>query len=439
MNLNAIKNDQVLIDMNSIDSNGSSLKENKNFKLLALSSVLSLFGDQLTLLTLPWLVLLLTQDPLVLGSVIGTLGLPMSILILFGGVLVDRYSAKNILLFSKLVSSIVVGLIAFLVFLEMLTLPLLYLFVFILGTCTAFMLPAATSLLPRILKQEQLQSGNAALMFLRSFASLVGPLLAAYILGADNEGSSDTEMISLAFAINAASYIVSSILISGVLGVKSNKKESNVLKELLAAFKYVRDQKQLKMVLFYTALAGVFVSGPLQVASPLLVKEQLGGGGGYFGLIISFGALGGMIGMMMASKYPRIGKLTLGATLLLVDSIVGLTLAAFSLVHDIYIAISLMLFLQIFIGYMQVAMMTWIQCQVSEEMLGRVMSIVMFAVVGILPLSASIAGYTLTFFPTDVLFRISGFSLFSIAVLALLFTQIREIRLPVVYQTAGKT
>jgi len=105
-----------------------------------------------------------------------------------------------------------------------------------------------------------------------------------------------------------------------------------------------------------------------------------------------------------------------------VDSIIGICLAAFSLVTDIYFAIILMIVLQMFVGYIQVAMMTWVQCQASEEILGRVMSIVMFTVVGVLPLSASVARYILTFVSMEVLFRISGFSLFRIAILALLFT-----------------
>lgn len=418
--------------MNHINSQNGSLKGNKNFRLLAFSSILSLLGDQLTLLTIPWLVLFLTSDSLVLGSVMGTLGLPMSILILLGGVFVDRFSPKIVLLCTKIVSATVIGSMSFFVYFDLLTLPILYVFVFLLGTCTAFMLPAASSLLPKILKEEQLQPGNGILMFLRSLATLIGPLLAGYLLStAKAGGDAANTAIALAFGFNAVSYLFSTLFISGISGVKSNDSKGNaIIRDLSAAFTYIWNQKILRLVILYTALAGVFVSGPIQVSMPLLVKDQLGGGGGYFGIIVSAGALGGMIGMLIAAKFPKIGSLTLGTTLLIIDMIVGASLAAFSYVKVIYFAVAVMVFLQMFVGYIQVAMMTWIQHQASEEMLGRMMSIVMFTVVGVLPLSAFIAGYILTFVSAGILFRLAGISLFFIAISALLFTQIREVRQP---------
>lgn len=406
------------------------LKQNKSFKFLTLSSVFSLFGDQLALLTLPWLVLSLTSDRLVLGSMIGTLALPMSLLILLGGVLVDKFSPKTILLFTKFIGALIVSSIAILIYYQILTIPMLYVLVFLLGTCTAFAAPAATSLLPKILSQKELQPANGILMFVRSFATLLGPILAAFILGTNSEddGVVASETLAVAFGLNGVGLVVSLFFMTGILApTTKHHKNTTVLSDLSAAFIYFWQQKQLRLVVLYAALAGIFVSGPIQVALPLLVKEQFQGGPGSFGIIMAAGAFGGMIGMMLAIKLPQIAKLTLGMTLLLVDIIAGVSLAGFSFLENVHLAVLVMLCLQIFIGYVQVALTTWIQLQSSSEMLGRMMSIVMFTVIGLMPLSAAASGLLLTFLAADTLFFMAGLALSCIALLALLFTGIGKI------------
>ncbi|MFA0813801.1 MFS transporter [Microbulbifer epialgicus] len=409
----------------------TAIKKNKSFKLLTFSSLFSLLGDQLTLLTLPWIVLSLTSDSLILGSVIGALGLPMTILMLFGGVLVDRFSPRNILLTTKLVSSVILLTAAFLLYKEMLTLPLLYVLVFLLGTCTAFAAPAASSILPRIVEQQSLQSANGTLMFLRSLATLIGPILAGVILSSSTsqDGAVQTESMALAFMINGLGFLASAFFIYRLLIEHTYKASGQtIFKDLVSAFRYTWNQKQLRLVIIYATLTGLFVSGPIQVALPLFVKEQLQGGPGTLGFLMSASALGGMLGMLIATRVPQIGRLTLGFTLLVVDLIVGIALMGFSTIENIQFAALVLLMLQVLTGYVQVALVTWIQSQSSPEMLGRVMSIVMFTIVGLLPLSAAMAGYFLTFYESDTIFSLSGISLACVSLLALVLTDMSRIK-----------
>lgn len=413
-----------------IDTEQIPYKKNKDFKLLALSSLFSLFGDQLTLLTLPWLVLSLTSDPLVLGSMIGTLAIPMSLFILIGGVLVDKFSPKAILLSAKFSGILIVSGIALLVHHQLLTIPILYFLIFLLGTATAFAAPAATSLLPKILKKEELQPANAVLMIVRSFAALSGPLLAAFILSTNSNENNvvANDTLTLAFGLNGAGLIISFLFMTGVLAPPSRKdKNSTVLNDLSIAFIYFWQKKQLKLVVLYAGLTSLFVSGPIHVALPLLVQEQFQSGPGVFGIIMAASAFGGMIGMTLAVKLPQLGKLTFGMTLLLVDIISGISLSVFSFLDDVLFAVLVILFLQIFTGYVQVALVTWIQLQSNTEMLGRMMSIVMFTIIGLTPLSAAMSGFLLTFIAADMLFLIAGIILSSIAILAILFTNIGRI------------
>jgi MFS family permease len=57
----------------------------RNFKWLLRGGVISMLGDQLTMVALPWLVLKLTGDTLALGLVIALMSIPRAAFILIGG------------------------------------------------------------------------------------------------------------------------------------------------------------------------------------------------------------------------------------------------------------------------------------------------------------------------------------------------------------------
>jgi hypothetical protein len=65
-----------------------------NFCLLSTGAFTSLLGDQFALIATPWLVLQLTGDPLMLGTVLALEGIPRAAFILFGGAITNRLSPR---------------------------------------------------------------------------------------------------------------------------------------------------------------------------------------------------------------------------------------------------------------------------------------------------------------------------------------------------------
>src|SRR5213076_202893 len=102
-----------IMNKNNGDKPGSrsALLRDPNFTWLMSGGVISALGDQFTMIALPWLVLQLTRDPLALGMMVALLGVPRDVLILFGGALVDRHSAKRILMLTKHVNTVLLGLL----------------------------------------------------------------------------------------------------------------------------------------------------------------------------------------------------------------------------------------------------------------------------------------------------------------------------------------
>ncbi len=68
----------------------------KEFRRYWIGVAISVFGDHLTFIALPWLVLKLTGDPLAMGSVIAIAAIPRALFMLFGGALSDRFSPLSL-------------------------------------------------------------------------------------------------------------------------------------------------------------------------------------------------------------------------------------------------------------------------------------------------------------------------------------------------------
>ena len=175
----------------------STLMRDKNFVWLMAGSIISMLGDQFTLVALPWLVLRMTGDTLVLGTVLGLLSLPRALFILMGGAVVDRYSPKAVLMVTKYVNTLLLGVLAVLVLIGGLSLWMVYGLALAIGLATAFSIPSATSMLPHVMPRAQLPAANGLMMAARQFSMFMGPLLAGGLIAVFGGGVSGSAMVGV--------------------------------------------------------------------------------------------------------------------------------------------------------------------------------------------------------------------------------------------------
>ena len=125
------------------------LLRNSNFRWLLGGGLVSMLGDQFSMLALPWLVLSLTGDSLSLGIAVALMGAPRAVLILLGGTVADRYSPRRVLLLSKYANAVILLALAGLLMLDHTSLALAYAAALALGIASAFGIPAGTAILPQ--------------------------------------------------------------------------------------------------------------------------------------------------------------------------------------------------------------------------------------------------------------------------------------------------
>lgn len=408
------------------------LLRDRNFAWLMSGAVISMLGDQFTLIALPWLVLKMTGDATVLGIVIAMMGIPRALFLLVGGAFVDRYSPQRVMMVTKLVNTVLIGGLAALVLSGTPSLPWLYALSLGIGLATAFSIPSGTAMLPQVVAPGQLPAANGMMLGLRQLTMFLGPLLAGLLIalfGSDGHGAvADARGLGLAFALDAASFALSAWTLSRVqmrpLAPPSRHAVLAAVAEGLRTF--WRDRPLRSCMLYWSAVA-LLITGPVQIALPVLCSSVPTLGAAAFGSMLAAHGGGTLLGMALAGARPHWRLGSLGLTILAVDALVGLLFMPMGFIHAAWQGVLLLLAIGSLGGFMQVAVFSWIQRRVPPAMLGRAMSLFMFIFLGLAPLSSAVTGWLMPGIALPALFLGSGALLLAVVVLALLGSGLRQV------------
>jgi len=401
-----------------------------NFRWLMAGGVVSSLGDQFTMIALPWLVLKLSHDPRMLGLVVALMAIPRAVLILLGGAVVDRHSPKNVLMLTKHINTVLLGLLSTLVYRGEASLPLVIALALGLSLASAFSIPAGTSILPHAVAPAQLQAANGFMMAVRQVTMLAGPLLAGLLFALAGDGSRgphDAHGLALAFGFDCLSFALSAWTLARVTTHPvPAAPTAPVLRAVGDGLLAVWRDRALRTCFIYWGLCACVTGGMMQVALPLLASTRLAGASA-LGLIMGAHGAGALAGMALTGVLGRKRIGNFGLTLLLIDGVIGALVPLLGLVTASWQGMLVMLAIGTLGGFVQVAVFTWIQQRVARSMLGRMMSIFMFIFMGLAPLAAALAGWLASRLSLQVLFGGAGACLAGAALLAWLFTPLRSL------------
>lgn len=412
----------------------------RDFRLLWAGESISLLGDQFYLIALPWLVLMLTDNPVILGTVVALAAVPRAVFMLVGGVLVDRFSPRGIMFASNLARMVLVAVLAVLVLTNSIQLWMLYVLALAFGTADAFYLPAQSTMVPAILHGDQLEAGNALTQGTAMLSVFLGPVIAGAIIaalaGTHAEGELSFEGIGVAFALDALSFLASLLCLRLIRtdrhGVKS---EDNVLTSIKEGLSYVWNSTVLRIISILMIAMNFLIIGPYDIGIPVLAKNNLSEGAAAFGTLVSAFGGGALLGVILASVLPKPKPVRLGTTLMSVASLIGICMILLPFGTSTPVVALLSLSLGAINGYMNIHFMTWLQRRIPDYLMGRVMSLNMFASVGVVPVSSALAGFIINF-NLPLLFVSSGILITALTVLFLTMRPIRQMGLETAENTA---
>jgi MFS family permease len=176
---------------------------------------------------------------------------------------------------------------------------------------------------------------------------------------------------------------------------ESADKESNVLASIQGGLAYVWENDILRGLFILLVAINLFVLGPFDVGVPVLADRNLAEGAAAFGILMSAYGGGALLGIILAGVLPRPKPERFGIVLLGVVGLLGIGLMLLVVSTSTPIVAAISLAMGTTMGYVNVKFMTWLQSWVEDKMMGRVMSLLMFASVGVAPVSSALAGVVL--------------------------------------------
>jgi len=307
------------------------------------------------------------------------------------------------------------------------------------GVVSGFFMPAAEAAVPRLLPDADLESGNSLIMGSAQIAGFVGPVAAgtmiAWLGGAAHGGAASLAALAIAFGIDGASFLVSAITLALVRPLPAlGSRDAHPLADVAEGLRFVASHPMLRLLVLVIALANFFVMGPMLVGVPVLAATRYAEGVTAFGIIVSAYALGSLVGMVCVGALPRLPDRAFTVVAVGTFALFAVSYAALGVVGSAWVAAALMLVTGFGNGYMAVLVITALQRIAPKEMLGRVMSLVMLAMVGLGPVSQAIAGALMKISVTG-LFAASGVGMALTGVLV--FAQRRAWVFPPAEQNAG--
>jgi MFS family permease len=380
----------------------------RDYRLLWSGQGISHLGDQFHLIALPWLVLTLTHDPLQLGIVLALAGIPRAVLMLLGGAFADRHSPRTIMLVSDALRFLLVAAIAAAVLTGDVRLWMVYVLALAFGIVSGFFLPAAEAALPRLVEKEHLEGGNALMMGVDQLAGFVGPALAGTLIavfgGAAVAGAHGASLkgIGIAMAIDAATFAVSAVTLLlmrslPALGAGADKHPFAAVAEGL---RFATSRPAFRWLFGMIAAANLLLSGALTVGIPVLAQTRFTQGAAAYGFILSAYAIGNLAGYIGAGAAPRPSSRVFTVLVVSLFVMFGAVVASLAVITSLWLAVALMAVLGIGNGYIAVIVISSLQRMTPESMLGRVMSLLMLAMIGLVPLSQAAAGAVIRLGPS---------------------------------------
>jgi MFS family permease len=399
------------------------------------------------MIALPWLVLQLTGDALAVGTVLALGGIPRALFMLIGGAFVDRLSPRSVMIWSNLARLLMVALLSVLVLTNNIWLEMIYVFALAFGLADAFFFPAQSAIVPQLLPEEQLQAGNTFVQGTAQLSIFLGPVLAGGLIAVldhaatTTSGAPGTQGIGIAFAIDALSFVASLVCLAmmRIPGAEKqhDQQQQNVIASIKEGFTYVWGRSVLRVMFLLVIVINFLALGPLVVGIPVLANTRLVEGAAAFGIIMSVFGGGSLLGIILSSVLPPLKPERFGSVMSLLISSMGIGLVVMPLYASTPIVSIIVFIMGVVLGYQRILFLTWLQKRIPPELMGRVMSLIMFASLGLAPVSYAIAGAILQI-SLYVLFIGAGASMAAFSLLLSMLPEVRQMGLePVVNNQAG--
>ena len=358
----------------------------RNFLAFWSGFTVSSIGDSLTRVALTWLVFEETRSAQALGMLTIAYTAPILLGGFFAGPLLDRFSPRRVMIVDNLIRGVVFALIPILSAAGRLEVWHIYIFAAIYGFLMMISLAGGPTLIPSIVKKEQLDTANALETLSYTLSSVIGPPLAGLLIvwmGTAN-----------VIILDALSYFIFVLVLLGMTvrapEYPAPKDEAHASYGIMEAVKMMLGNKVIlsTTLMFMAANVGF---GALTVFLPLVSNQIAKDSAEVFGVLLGAMALGEVLSAWLAGSLSM--KVSLGKRIAFAQIFSGASLALL-LIGATFWAVTMGLFL---LGFFSAPLTIWAQTLrmqvIPPDLRGRTFALLRTLMQGATPLGGALAGF----------------------------------------------
>ncbi|CAN5574333.1 MFS transporter [soil metagenome] len=291
----------------------------RGYRRLLIAQTVSRWGDTFNAVALVIVVFQITNSGINVSGVVALEIAPVLLLGFVAGTVVDRLPRRQVMIAADLGRAMIAALVAF----NSDQLWALYCAAFGLAALTVFFNPAASSLLPSLVDDDELVAANSAVWSTAVLSQIVlAPVAGAVVV---------TLGASVAFGINSVTFLASAIALSGLSGPPTEPPERRSRRaEIVEGIQIIRNSRLLGTLAAIQGLAALS-AGATSALLVVLAERHLHIDATGFGLLLAAIGVGAGVGPLVLQRYVndvRHPLLLFGPYML--RGLVDLTLAAVS-------------------------------------------------------------------------------------------------------------
>lgn len=359
------------------------LLQHRNFRLFWGGQTLSQIGTWMQAVGEGWLALTLSNRPFVVGVVSAASSFPVLLLSLYGGVVADRVDKLKLVRIAQALLLVQASLLCWFTITGRLTIPILIALATCNGIIGAFEIPGRQSFIVELVGREDLVDAIALNSGGFNLARIIGPSIAAVIIG--------TLGIPWCFGVNALSYlaVLASLFMIRLPPRVPIVPTQSPMEGMKEGFRYIATTPVVFTLVKVVAVNAIF-GLPFLAMMPVFAREVLHtGAAGYGSLLacVGIGAFAGAIALAAIGRTVSRGRIFIASTYLFAALLILFSLTThFAVATGLLVGIGLVMLLT---GSLANGLM---QSIAPDELRGRVVSAYVFTYVGLAPIGSFLIG-----------------------------------------------
>ncbi|MFV0393546.1 MAG: MFS transporter [Coprobacillaceae bacterium] len=365
---------------------------NKNFTMVIIGQIISIFGNSLLRFSIPLYILSITKSSATFGMTLGLSVLPIIIFSPISGIIADCLNKRNtMILLDSITACIIGGLLISFIYIR--SVALMGIVLLLLSSIQAIYQPTVHASVPLLVEKYDLVTANAVVNQVNSLSKILGPIIGGMIY--------DIGGIFPILIFGFITFTISAILEMSITIPHIKKKEEVSVfvlmrRESKECLSFLKKKPMICKIAILVASFNLLFDSMITIGIPQVITKVLSLSSQYYGIAqasLSFGALiGGVIVAIYGKRIPFHKTYYLfGSTIFSVLPIIFALKINKPYMSFIIICISCFIFMMICTIY-SVLMTTYIQKQTPPELIGKVIAYVLALTSISLPIGNTIYG-----------------------------------------------